>query len=237
METSILQQIKKKAGRIIEPQLLKTGRVLEVRRWGPATIIEIDLHLPHADIPHWSEVPYIKFRVDDFCFRDYTPFGWDAETRTCTILVDAAHYGHGSIWAKQLQQGDVVHYLKIDTTCQSPDPVHLVVGLGDESSLGHLLALQQMTLPRARFCGAVLIADAQQRQLLREYFGSALQAIARQHPFGYNELFEWVMAQGYCVEHTVFYLVGNSTLVSKLRSLLKERGYLHKQIKVKAFWS
>jgi NADPH-dependent ferric siderophore reductase len=237
METSILQQIKKKAISFIEPQILKTGRVLEVRAWEPATMIEIDLHLPCADMAHWNEVPYIKFRVHNLCYRNYTPFGWDAKTRTCTILVDAGHDGPGSIWAKALQQNNTVHYLKIDTTHQSPDPMHLVVGLGDESSLGHLLALQQMTLPKTRFCGAVLMTEAKHHSLLNEYFGPALQPIVRQHPFGSDELFEWVITQGYCKEHTVFYLVGNDILVSKVRYLLKEEGYLHKQIKVKGFWS
>jgi NADPH-dependent ferric siderophore reductase len=237
METSILQQIKKKAGRLIEPQLLKTGRVLEVRAWELSTMLEIDLHLPFADMQQWSEVPYIKFRVGDLCYRDYTPFGWDVETCTCTILVDAAHNGPGSTWARGLAQNDRVQYLKIDTTHHAPDATRLVVALGDESSLGHLLALQQMTLPGTRFCGAVLMANDQHRSLVTEYFGLALQTIARPQTNNESGLFDWVMAQGYCVEHTVFYLVGNDTLVSKLRILLKEQGYLHKQIRVKGFWS
>ncbi|MEZ2335203.1 hypothetical protein AB6735_06190 [Mucilaginibacter sp. RCC_168] len=50
METSILQQIKNKAEKYLGPQLLQTGRVLEVRIWEPATMVEIDLHLPSADV-------------------------------------------------------------------------------------------------------------------------------------------------------------------------------------------
>jgi NADPH-dependent ferric siderophore reductase len=109
METSILQQIKKRAGTLIEPSLLKPGTVLEVRRWEPSSMVEIDLHLPFADMSVWSEIPYIKFRVSELTFRDYTPFGWDADTRTCTLIIDAAHKGPGSEWAKKLQKQDTIH--------------------------------------------------------------------------------------------------------------------------------
>jgi NADPH-dependent ferric siderophore reductase len=236
METSILQQLKQKAGRLIEPQL-KTSRVLEVRTWEPATMIEIDLHLPFADMRHWKEVPYIKFKVGSLCYRDYTPFGWDEETSTCTILVDAAHHGPGSLWAKQLQQNDTVQYLKIDTTHHSPDPTHLVVALGDESSMGHLLALQQMIMPVSRFTGGVLIGETQHRSQFGDYFRSPLQAIAPKNGDKHLALFNWVTEQSYCVEHTVFYLTGNNKMVSRLRGLLKGQGYLPRQIKVKGFWS
>jgi NADPH-dependent ferric siderophore reductase len=153
METTFLHNLKKRAGKLIEPALLKPGKVLDVREWEPATMIEIDLHLPTADMQHWIEVPYIKFRVDDLTFRDYTPACWDAETNTCTLLIDANHNGPGTLWAKQLKRNDKIQYLKVDTTHQSPDPNNLVVGLGDQSSVGHMLGLEQLVYPRTRFMG------------------------------------------------------------------------------------
>jgi hypothetical protein len=93
METSTLNKLKRKAGELFESRLLQTGTVLDVRPWTPSTLIEIDLHLPLVDMQQWEQVPYIKFRVDNFTFRDYTPSGWDAETRTCTIYIDAVHNG------------------------------------------------------------------------------------------------------------------------------------------------
>ncbi len=230
METSILQQIKNKAARFIGPQLLQTGRVLEVRVWEPATIIEIDLHLPLVDMRQWAEVPYIKFSVGDSCYRDYTPFGWDAETATCSLLVDIAHEGCGSNWAKQLRAGDAVQYIKIGDTRQSPHPTNLVVGLGDASSLGHLLALQQLTLPGIRFDGAVLLGSQHAGQLVKDYFRSPLCTLT--NPY---ELADWLAEQGYCTEHTSFYLTGNRQLVVELRSLLRNLG--HSNIQAKGFWS
>lgn len=230
METSILQQIKNKAGRLIGPQLLLAGRVLEVRVWDSATIIEIDLHLPLVDMRQWTEVPYIRFKVGKSCYRDYTPFGWDADTATCSLLIDIAHDGCGSRWAKDLYAGDTIHYGKIGTSHQSPHPTNLVVGLGDASSLAHLIALQQLTLPGIRFDGAVLLDSPRTGQLVKDYFHSPLNTLTSQF-----ELATWLMEQGYCTPHTSFYLTGNRGLVVELRSLLRNLG--HSNIQAKGFWS
>jgi len=230
METSILYKIRKKAGKIIENQLLKTGHVLDVRYWESADMIEIDLHLPTADMNNWNQIPYIKLCVNDFTFRDYTPFGWDAETATCSLLIDTDHDGPGSRWAKLLRTGDTIHYLKTESTRQMPHPTDFVVGLGDASSLGHLLALQQLTMPKARFDGAVLLPNPNCGKLLSEYFSSPLHTLPTA-----SEITEWLLKQGYCTAHTWFYLIGNDHFVSELRRLLKSLG--HHNIRVKGFWS
>lgn len=230
METSILQQIKKKVGGFIEPQVLKTGRILDVRVWEPATIIEIDLHLPLADMLQWTEVPYMKVRVGDLCFRKYTPFGWDAETSTCSLLIDITHEGPGSQWAKDLRKGDLIHYSKIEGTHQSPHPTDAVVALGDASSLAHLLALQQLTLPACRFQGAAILDSQHTGELFRDYFCSTVSTLNNR-----EELADWLVKQGYCAAHTWFYLTGNKAMVAGLRDLLKDLGYPN--IRVKGFWS
>ncbi|MDN5285936.1 MAG: hypothetical protein JWR38_2210 [Mucilaginibacter sp.] len=236
MKTSTFKRLKERAAKLFEHRL-QTGRVLEVRVWEPSTLIEIDLHLPFADITQWNEIPYIKFRVDDLIFRDYTPSGWDAETRTCTIYIDAAHNGPGSKWARQLKRNDTISYLKIGTTNHSPVATSAVVALGDESSMGHLLALQKMVLPHTRFSGGLLIGNERHRMLFHEYFWSPLEPVERKDVFGHHSLMEWVLEQHYSLENTVFYLVGNNTMVSQLRKLLKYQGYPSGQIKVQGFWS
>jgi NADPH-dependent ferric siderophore reductase len=230
METSILHNFKKKAGMLLESKLLKTGQVLEVRHWEQGTIVEVDLHLPLEDMKQWKEVPYIKFQVDHLCFRDYTPFGWDAGTATCSLLIDSAHQGPGSSWAKYLQAGDKVHYLKVEGTHQSPHPTDLVVGLGDASSLAHILALQQLTLPVSRFEGAVLLDNQHTGKQFHDYFHPPLKTLTN-----LDELTEWLLVQNYCTAHTWFYLTGNNSIVSQMRRSLRNTG--HTNIRIKGFWS
>lgn len=236
METSTLYKIKRTAARFIEPQLL-TGLVLEVRYWEPATIIEIDLHLPNADMSQWLEVPYIKFKVAPITFRDYTPSCWDAETRTCTLFIDAAHQGEGSKWAQRLQKGLNVEYLKIGTSHHAPASTPAIVALGDQSSLAHLLALQQMVLPATRFSGAILFDEGHHQKQFNEYFSSPLQPITKGDTHGHHSLVKWVADQRYTLENVVFYLAGNNSMVAGLRKLLKYQGYASSQIKVQGFWS
>jgi len=230
MEISFIKQIKNKAGKLIENQLLKTGRVTDVRTWESSGLIEIELHLPQVNMQQWNHVPYIKFRVDDFSFRDYTPFGWDTETSTCSVLIDADHQGAGSHWAKKLRTGDTVHYLATDSTRQSPHPTDFVVGLGDASGIGHLLALQQLTVPVSRFESAVVIDNNEAGQLLHENYSPALNTMS-----SIEEMAGWLIKQGYCTAHTWFYLIGNNQMVVALRRQLKRMGHSH--IQVKGFWT
>ncbi len=235
METSTIHKIKKTVDKLFDYKL-QSGLVLEVRCWEPCTLIEVDLHLPQLDMSQWQEIPYIKFKVDGLTFRDYTPSGWDAETSTCTIFVDAAHNGPGSTWARMLQKGDTVSYLKTGTTNQKPTPTSAIVALGDESSMGHFLALQKMVLPHTRFSGSIVIGNDHHRQLFNEYFWTPLEPVARKDVYGHQSLMEWVIGQRYTLENTVFYLAGNNTMVAQLRKLLRGQGYPSGQIKVQGFW-
>ena len=230
MKKSILSQIKDKAGKLIESQLLNTGSVLNVRSWEESRLIEIELHLPSVNMRDWRQIPYIKFRVDGFSFRDYSPFGWDEETSTCSILIDADHQGPGSSWAKKLKSGDGVSYFRPESTRQFPHPTDFVVGLGDASSVGHLLALQQLTVPVSRLDMAVVLDKAQSTDLLRDNFSPAINTMS-----SYEELADWLIKQQYAIANTSFYINGNHQLVVALRKLLKKMG--HEQIRVKGFWS
>ncbi|WP_259071500.1 SIP domain-containing protein [Mucilaginibacter sp. X4EP1] len=235
MEAFTLERIKKRAGALFEPAL-QTGRVLEVRHWEPSTFMEVDLHLPQADMSAWTEIPYIKFKVADLTFRDYTPSGWDAETHTCTLFIDVAHNGPGCKWASQLKKSDIVSYYKIKSTQHAPEETPAVIGLGDESSIGHLLALQQMVVPATRFSGAVLIHNASHRDQFNEYFRSPLTPIPVQDAYGHNSLMQWIIEQQYTLDNTVFYITGNQTMVIQLRKLLKMQGYHSTQVKAQSFW-
>ncbi|RVU00972.1 hypothetical protein EOD41_10095 [Mucilaginibacter limnophilus] len=229
METMTFNPFKK-AARLLSDRLLHSGSVLDVRHWAGAEMTEIDLHLPEADMLQWQDVPYIKFRVGPFAYRDYTPFGWDADTSTCSLLVDTGHKGAGSDWAKQLKVQDRVQYVKVDFTRQSPHPTDLVVGLGDSSSLAHLLALRQLTLPQSRFDAAVIFNNPAQAELLQDYFGVKFANFNNLQQFAI-----WLAEQPYCQQHSRFYITGGNSLVTGLRQELRGRGF--GQIRVKGFWN
>ncbi|MGY3212697.1 hypothetical protein [Mucilaginibacter sp. HD30] len=191
---------------------------------------EIDLHLPGSAMENWTEAVYIKFKVAGFTYRDYTPFAWDAETSTCSLLVDTGHDGPGSQWAQSLRNGDTVYFFKAVSARQPLHAMDLVVALGDASSLAHLLALQQLTLPLSRFDGAVLLQNQEQQGLFKDYFRSPLQPIVDE-----AQMIAWLQRQNYCTDYTRFFLTGNHHLVNKLRRALKDMG--HSRIRVKGFWS
>ncbi len=232
-----LQKLKKKASVLIENRILKTGIVLEVRKWNPCTIVEIDLHLPQTPMDGWNEVNYMKCRVADFTYRDYTPSGWDAETQTCTLYIDVSHQGAGSHWAQNLNKGDQVSYLGINSTRHTPVNTSAVICLGDESSMGHLLALQQLVVPATRFSGAIVMDSEQQCNLFKEYFKSPLQPVERTDVHGHHSLTAWLLQQTYHLQNTVFYLAGNNTMIVQMRKLLRQQGYSANQIRAQGFWS
>ncbi len=237
MEITTLSRIKKKAGSFFENQYLQSATVLEVREWEPATLTEIDLHLPGIDMSNWTEVPYLKVKVAEFTYRDYTPSGWDAETSTCTLYVDTAHEGAGSKWARSLKKGDTVNYIKtIRSTDHGPAGTPAVIAMGDESSIGHLLALQQLVLPVTRFSGAILMSEEGNRRLFSEYFRSPIQAIKGNDVYGHHTLIQWVIDRKFALDNTEFYIAGNYTMVAQLRKLLILQGYSNNQIKVQGFW-
>lgn len=236
METTTLHKIKKVTGKLFESKLLDTGRVLEVRFWEQQAIVEIDLHLPKVNMQKWTEVPYIKFKVDTLTYRDYTPCGWDAETSTCTIFVEAAHNGAGATWARSLKKDEEIGYLPAAPTRHRPGASKAIIALGDESSMGHMLALQQMAQPDTNFTGAIAMADAERCRQFQEYLHSPMNAVLRKDEYGHHSLMEWLLEQQHKLNDVVFYIAGNNTMVSQLRKLLRKQGYSSGQIKVHGFW-
>lgn len=237
METPTLQKIRRKASRLLEDRLLRTGTVLAIRKWEGSPFMEIDLHLPYADMENWQEVPFIKFRVDDFTYRYYTPSGWDAETHTCTLYVDAGHKGPGTTWIKSLRRYDTVHYMRIGTTHNRPEEAAEIIALGDSSSLGHLLALQQTVPPSVRFTSACLMEREKDRHVLDTYFYTAVQAVAKQDPYGHYSLNDWLLSRKHHSDNYCIYLAGNNVMVSGLHQLLRQQGHAPSNIKVLNFWS
>lgn len=210
--------------------------VLGVRTWEPGSIREIDLHLPDCDMREWTSAQHIKCKVGRLAYRDYTPLGWDAETSTCTLLIYSGHKGTGSQWARQLQTGDRVVYRGIGSSHHKPAEGRELIFLGDESAIGHFLALRQLARPGSMIAGAVALAEAHHRQEFNDYFpGWQLEPLSKRADC--RELDRWV-EEWEPRDHpdAVFYLAGHIPSVLRLRKLLRRKGVARSQVQAQGFW-
>lgn len=210
--------------------------MLAVRTWEPGSIREIDLHMPDCDMSGWTSAQHIKCKVGSLTYRDYTPLGWDAETSTCTLLIHTGHEGAGSRWARQLAVGDAVAYLGVGSSRHQPAGRSLVF-LGDESAIGHFLALRQLAPSEAEIHGAVLLSEAHHREEFQAYYpGLGLETL-RKSAGDYQELDHWVEAWE-PREHpdAVFYLAGYIPSVVRLRKLLRRKGIAKGRVMAEGFW-
>jgi NADPH-dependent ferric siderophore reductase len=230
--------VKQKTMAFLERRLVKSATVLAVRMWSPATFIEIDLHMPGVDMNKWYEVQHIKCKVGPLIYRDYTPSGWDAGTQTCTLFIDAAHEGPGSRWAKSLERGDTLSYFGISSSHHQPARNKRLVFLGDESAIGHFLALGQLADDRSSVCGAIAIAEKHHQDEFGNYFPySGLEAVNKTHWADYAALENWT--DDYPVNglsDTIFYLAGYVPSMVRLRKILRQKGCAGSQVKVQGFW-
>jgi NADPH-dependent ferric siderophore reductase len=215
----------------------KIATVLAVRAWEPGSIREIDLHMPDCDMSGWSSAQHIKCKVGTLVYRDYTPLGWDAGTSTCTLLIHSGHEGIGSRWARGLQVGDTVSYVRIGSSRQHPSGRSLVF-LGDESAIGHFLALRQLAPAGTEISGAVLLGEAHHREEFEAYYpGWGLKALEKNEVLDYCELDRWV--ENFALrEHpdAVFYLAGYIPSVVRLRKLLRRKGVARGRVMAEGFW-
>jgi NADPH-dependent ferric siderophore reductase len=234
-----MNTITQKAIALLENKLVKTATVLAVRVWEPATFREIDLHMPGCDMRKWNQTQHMKCKVGPLTYRDYTPSGWDAETQTCTLFIDAAHDGPGSRWVKSLKPGDSLAYLGIASSHQQPVANKRLVLLGDETAIGHFFALQQLADKHTAICGAVAIAEKHHRDEFAEYFSRlGLIPLDKGVSGDYRALEDWVSGLTAAdASDTIFYLAGYTPAVARLRKLLKQRGYEGSQIRAQGFWN
>lgn len=244
-------ELKRTAITLLEKNLLKTGRVLAVRYWEPSTLVEIDLHLPGLDMSGWTLAQHLKCRVAPFTYRDYSIAGWDEETRTGTLYVDAGHDGPGSNWAKSAGAGDVFQYAGCGRSPHAPAGSARPVFLGDESSLGHFLSLQQLLCGggavsgssqiqvlgsgQVSVSGAIAFSEAAHRRCFTDYLRLPLEPVGGRAD-AWKGLRDWLDGSGCLAGHAVFYVAGNMEMVQQARKMLKEKGVAGKDIKLHGFW-
>lgn len=225
--------LKKKALQLFEKQFAKTGQVLEVRNWTPATFFEVDLHLQGVDMEKWRSVQHMKCKVAEYTYRDYTPASWDSETQTCTLYIDASHDGEGSRWVKSLSKGDEICYVGIAGTNAKPIDDAKILCLGDSSCVGHFLALEQL-VGKGNLSGALVIKEESHRKEFAAYFETLLEAIPSKLSSDIDNLNNWLKEQQ--MEDTAVFIAGNVPMVMGLRKKIRNFADFDGAIKVQGFW-
>ena len=197
------------------------GEVLEVRLWPDSTLIEVDLHLPAVDMQVWTEVMQITFfSVSKGHSCNVVPFGWDAETSTCSVIIDSIRDSACSGWARRLRRLDRVEYTNISAYSENLPFSNLIVAISDGSNLGFLLALQQLSVAAYRLESLAWIGLPQVANLFYEYFNTPTITVTNQ-----KDLLDWLLTQQYCSSHTSFYLGGDSRFNSDISRFLKAMNY------------
>jgi NADPH-dependent ferric siderophore reductase len=227
--------LKKVAGGLLE-RMLSTATVTAVRAWRPATLYEVDIHIPSVDLTQWHTIKRLKCRVGLLEYRDYTPARWDAVAQTGTLFIEAGHEGAGSRWVQQLQVGDK---LLMGAAHAAPLPAHAgpVLCLGDSSALGHFLALQQLTNREHYPMDAAVY-------LQEDY---EMPASSAMHPCGFDllrrpaakstdVLEQWFLKKDLSL-YTSIYIAGQISMLSGLRKKLKAMPQVQARIYAHGFWS
>ena len=212
------------------------GYVVATRSWKPATIHEIDIHMPGIDMNKWNSIYRIKCKVGEFEYRDYTPATWDIEKKVCTVIIETEHKGCGSSWAKNLQVGDTVLFGPVHAA-QLPAKPGKVIGFGDGSALGHFLALKHLTdrkeypLEVVIFLNEVytlpdhFIAENPEFEFIMMPDANSLEAL---HRFSDKKTLS---------DYTSVYIAGYIPMVSGLRKVFKKNPDINAKIYAHGFWS
>ena len=225
--------IKQKALGLFESTLAKSGLVLAVRAWNPATFYEIDVQFFSMDMSGWTKVQHIKIKVASGLYRDYSPARWDADKQTCTFFIDAVQDGPGSRWVKSLKAGDEIVYVGVGATLHRVAEDSKMIVLGDMSSIGHFLALQQLAGENA-LTGAIAIAQKSHCNEFSDYLKWDVQPVLQDDIGGFEALLQWTLAEN--LTDADIYISGHIPTCVRLRKELKRRKDQPNGIRAQGFW-
>ncbi|GAB3505052.1 siderophore-interacting protein [Emticicia fontis] len=231
-----MANILKKAVFNLMEQVLDPSKVVAVRAWEPATIYEIDVHLPKTDLSKWNTIKRVKCKVDDFEYRDYTPALWDTEKRICTLFVEAGHNGAGSRWAQTIKTGDDI-LLGVAHAAQLPAAKGKILCLADGSALGHSLGLKQLTnREECPMDAAVFLHDTYKipDTLLKD--NPDFEFICAPDGDMIDVLENWYLSKDLS-SYSSIYIAGYIPMVSGLRKKLKAKQEVKAKIYAYGFWS
>ncbi|GAB3894820.1 hypothetical protein GCM10028803_10380 [Larkinella knui] len=231
-----MANILKKAVAGLFEKMLTPSRVLAVRAWQPATLYEVDVHVPTIPLEKWNTIKRLKCKVGELEFRDYTPALWNADKKVCTMYIEAGHQGAGSRWIQQLKPGDEILFGAAHAA-QLPAQEGKLLCLGDGSALGHFLALKQLTDRRTYPMDvAVFLQDQYQIPPPLTENNPEFDFIPKPHGVSLDALEQWYRSKE-LRNYTSIYIAGNIPMVTSLRRKLKAIPDVQAKIYSYGFWS
>ncbi|MDN5285324.1 MAG: hypothetical protein JWR38_1598 [Mucilaginibacter sp.] len=230
-----MNKLKQKALAFLERATAKAGYILDVKSWELTTIFEIDIQLPGITMQSWQTVQHMKIKVADMTYRDYSPAIWDSSTNTCKLFIDAGHTGAGSNWVRQLRKGDAFTYIGIGPTPHKPIQAGEMFCLGDASSIGHFLALEQLTKNSGDFSGVIALNNIQQQLEFERYLSTNLETVVSKKE-NLSSSLAMEISQRRLTDETIF-IAGNIPAVTQLRKQIKQQPQFTGAIKAQGFWS
>lgn len=183
----------------------------------------------------------IEFRVNETDFRHYTPSLFDKIAGVCEVIFYLHNLGVGSQWATNLQVGNEVKLMgpggKVNF--QFDQSFHFC--LGDESSLGLALNLQQAAQAQQHAMMCLLELD-QQHQHWGQMLDLQAQVVSKsEHQPAYNaiQFLNKIEAQTWQDQwrRAFFYLTGRAKSIQNFRKALKQKGVLPNQIVTQPYWA
>ncbi|AEA45774.1 siderophore-interacting protein [Fluviicola taffensis] len=231
-----MANVLKKAVSGLFDKMLSTSKVINVNRWEPSSMVEIDVHISTLKLEKWKTIHRVKCRVGDLEYRDYTPTSWDFEKGTFKLYVEAGHEGAGSQWAQQIKVGDEILFGAVHAA-QIPSKEGRILCLIDLSALGHALSLKQL-IDTDKFPLEVAVFLHEEYQIP--------ESLRKENPefeFLYEEneensvvLEKWMMSKK-MESYESICVVGNTPMVSLLRKKLKAIPEVEARIFAHGFWS
>jgi len=231
----MIDQLKKAASGLLE-RMFNRATVIAVRTWYPATMYEVDLHLPDTDMKSWNTIKRLKCKVEALEYRDYTPVLWNSDLNICTMLIDSGHNGAGSRWVQTLKTGDEVLFGAAHAA-SLPAVKGRILCLADASALGHFLALKQLTdrSEHPMDVAVVLHENYEIPALFKEENPEFHFIYAPVHD-GFRVIEQWCDSK-MLSDYNSIYIAGNISMMKALKRKLKTDSRVNAKIYGYGFWS
>lgn len=183
----------------------------------------------------WLPGQEIEFRVSDQDYRHYTPCNWNIEEGYTDVIFYLHGQGPGSDWAEKRQPGDQLKMIGPGGKFTLIPAARQYVFLGDETTIGLFLAMQQAIGSDAVITG--VIESEPFAMKWPAMCGLTLAVCERISDFRGKAIWQWVSQHVVWDEHTVFYISGHAGSIQLLKKELLAKGIHHAQVKTKPYWA